>query len=287
MPGRPILPETEVSALYQRPDLRRRRAVLRETLARFESLGRAHYRTLALSNVARWRTGSAPPTGAGMALRVLPGDWGAVTLDLTREWGETFAVLNMANAFVPGGGYVEGMVAQEENLYRRSDCHFSILDTDFAPGSRDRYHDDKVALVSGKHGRVYLDTQTPRVCLRGPEDRSRPDLGYPWLHDTEIFPFYELRAAAVDLRDGSPFDADEMARRIAAQLDTLIDAGVRHAVLSAFGCGAFRNPAHRVATLYREALAQRAQHFDCVAFAIFHAGYGPDNFTPFRDALVG
>lgn len=72
------------------------------------------------------------------------------------------------------------------------------------------------------------------------------------------------------------------ARRIAAQLDTLIEAGVRHAVLSAFGCGAFLNPAARVATIYREELRKRADHFEVVAFAIFAAGYGPDNFTPFK-----
>ena len=38
-----------------------------------------------------------------------------------------------------------------------------------------------------------------------------------------------------------PFDLAATHRRVAAQLDTLIEKGVRHAVLSAFGAAAHRN----------------------------------------------
>ena len=74
-------------------------------------------------------------------------------------------------------------------------------------------------------------------------------------------------------------------RRVSAQLDTLISKGVRHCVLSAFGCGAFQNPASYVAAAYREALEGRAMSFDVVAFGIFHAGYGPNNYMPFVKAF--
>jgi uncharacterized protein (TIGR02452 family) len=57
-------------------------------------------------------------------------------------------------------------------------------------------------------------------------------------------------------------------------------------VLSAFGCGAFMNPANKVATAYHEALKERHMHFDVVAFAIFSAGYGPNNFKPFEDEFA-
>ena len=46
------------------------------------------------------------------------------------------------------------------------------------------------------------------------------------------------------------FDEEEMARRVRAQLDTLVEAGFRHVVLSAFGGGAFRNPTRPVAAVY-------------------------------------
>ena len=42
--------------------------------------------------------------------------------------GERVAVLNMANAYTPGGGFRAGCGAQEENLHRRSDLHLFLED---------------------------------------------------------------------------------------------------------------------------------------------------------------
>ena len=279
-----------------------RQLVLLECLKRLEEASpTAHYHKLAHQNLRRWSQiaaharASLPPTSpptlkGACTVHVLPGDWGQVTLEMTRRYGVIFASLNMANAYGPGGGYTHGAVAQEENMFRRTDCHFSLernLMDVYREDGRSLYSAEMTWIISGGEGRVYLDTARPRVCIRGPEDSSREDLGYPWLADDEVFPFYELRAAAVDLRGKQAFDAVEAARRIAAQLDTLIEHGVRHAVLSAFGCGAFLNPADQVARIYRQELHKRATHFDVIAFAIFHAGYGPDNFKPFEKEFAG
>jgi hypothetical protein len=135
--------------------------------------------------------------------------------------------------------------------------------------------------LSAEDGNVYLDWTHPRVCIRGPEERSREDLGYRWLEDDELFPFFELRAAAQGLSCDGGFDEADARRRILAQLDTLRDHGIRHTVLGAFGCGAFRNPAEQVAEIYKDELARRPDDFDVVAFAIFDAGYGPNNYHSF------
>merc|ERR1712086_641912 len=256
----------------------RRREVLLETIERLQHL--EHFHQLAAANMERW-SAAATPAGAPV-MRVLPGDWGDVTLAVTKEFGHTFAVLNMANAYCPGGGYLEGMVAQEENMYRRTNCHFQITDEEMTPD--EYYKPECTALINGENGRVYLDPSA-RVCIRGVEDRSQADLGYSWLADEDIYPFYELRSAADDHRDGSPYDSDSMRKKIRAQLDTAIDQKVRHIVLSAFGCGAFGNPADDVARIYKEELEARHGSFDCVAFGIFDAGYGPDNFSPFAAAF--
>lgn len=286
MPGRPICSHQQAELRgFRGEDAFRRRQVLAETLLAFEqSHPPDRYHRLAQRNLQRWHA-QRGDADAALQLHVLPGDWGEVTQQMTRAYGSCFAVLNMANAHVPGGAYVEGAVAQEENMFRRTDCHFSITADQFDSGTQE-YHAAMTQLLSARHGSVYLDVARPRVCVRGAEDRARPDLGYPWLADDEVFPFYELRAAAQDLRDGSVFDEQDAKWRIVAQLDTLRAQGIRHAVLGAFGCGAFQNPAARVAQLYRAAIAERAADFSVIAFAIFAAGYGPDNYTPFREAFA-
>ncbi len=286
MIGRPLCSEMDaVHRGFGGPEAALRRFVLRETLQAFEQAQPPdRYHRLAAVNLERWRSESPAPAPT-LRVEVLPGDWGAVTQTLTREHGVCFAVLNMANAYVPGGAYVEGAVAQEENMFRRTDCHFRVGPEEY-DATVDRYLPEMTRLLTARDGSVYLDARHPRVCIRGPEDRAGHHLGYAWLSDDQIFPYFELRASAQDLRDGSWFDAGDARRRITAQLDTLRRHGLRHAVLSAFGCGAFRNPAAEVASIYREELTARAADFSLVAFAIFAPGYGPDNYTPFAEAFA-
>lgn len=287
MPGRRLIPESLVERVAPHltgPDLVKRRTVLRETIEAFENADPPdRLMRSAEANLARWRAErrTAEPE---QTVRVVRGDWGDVALGVTREFGQCFAVLNMANAHMPGGGYVEGMVAQEENLFRRTNCHFFVTEEEFDEDF-EQYHPEMTRLISGVDGRVYLDTVHPRVCIRGPEDPDRDDLGYPWLADDEIFPFYELRAAAQDLRDGQAFDPDEARRRIAAILDTVRDAGLRHVVLGAIGCGAFRNPPEAVAAIFKQEIDARIDDFSVIAFAIFSAGYSPGNYPVFAEAF--
>ena len=286
MPGRRRVTEEELfQAGYGRAEYVQRRIVLAETLAVFERAPSPdHYHRLAATNLQRWAEQSDAPELRG-AVEVLPGDWGEVTGELTREHGACFAVLNMANAYTPGGAYIEGTAAQEENMFRRTDCHFRVDDSELDHRG-DRYRPKMTRLLSAVDGRVYLDTERPRVCIRGPEERGQPGLGYEWLAEEDIFPFFELRAAAQNLRRTGRFDEANAMARIEAQLDTLIEAGIRYAVLSAFGCGAFRNPPDLVSSFYRQAIEARREHFALIAFAIFHPGYGPDNYSPFAETFA-
>jgi len=254
-----------------------RRRVLNETLTAItDPVVRAERHSVARGNLERWAAAARAAgrsRGQRAVVRVVSGDWGDVAGQLTREFGTMFAVLNMANGSRFGGGYLQGCGAQEENMFRRTDCSFANNGVDHAG----RYERRTADLVSGGPGRVFLDVRRPRLCLRSKEEAGAPGLGYRWLGDGEIFPFLELRAAAQDLRGGRRFDRALCQRHVEAQLATLEDAGVRHVVLSAFGCGAFENPAREVARCYRDALSRRLGSFDVVAFAIFNPGYGPDD----------
>jgi hypothetical protein len=265
---------------FRGPEAQRRREVLRETISAFERCEPGDYfHRFAQANLLRWAEEAAHRRPTAAVPLVLQGDWGEVTQMLTKTYGTCFAVLNMANAYFPGGAYGQGAVAQEENMFRRTDCHFRIRREQLGNDER-IYSAEMHRLVSAQDGRLYLDLENPRVCIRGAEDRSVPDLGYRWLAENEVFPYFELRAAALDLRGGEPFDGTEA--RICAQVNTLRANGVRHVVFGAFGCGAFQNPAGLVAKIYRKEIERCSSDFSVVAFAIFSAGYGPGNYMPFK-----
>lgn len=267
--------------LKQAKKQQQRIQILCETIAAFAAKGRPHCHRVARRNLQNWSQSAAPPKNK---LEVINGDWGDVTAACTRQTGHCYAVLNMANGEYPGGGYLEGAPAQEENVFRRTDCHF-CLEEQSVDRTMGCYTKAFSRLLNGQDGKVYLDTEYPRVCIRGKEIPEQQDLGYKWLDEDDYFPFFELRAAAFNTRKNGYFDWQQMNRRIKAQLETLAQANVRHAVLSAFGCGAFGNPAQEIAIIYREQLLQYAHAFDHIVFAIHHPDYGPDNFTPFFDVL--
>ena len=135
MPGRRVLSEDDYIDLRYaptRPDMVRRRAVLRETLNRFATADPPNqYDLLAQTNLQRWRE-SVEKRPNSNQVYIVGGDWGEVTHAMTKEHGCCFAALNMANAFVPGGAYVEGAPAQEENMFRRTNCR----PTRYAHGTR-------------------------------------------------------------------------------------------------------------------------------------------------------
>lgn len=283
MPRELLVEEEIVSA---RADYKKRRDVLRDTVSRLDTeQKREEALNRARENHEHWKGNSRNPT-ISTKVSVIAGDWGCITAERSKMSGTIYAVLNMANAEIPGGSYLQGAAAQEENMFRRTDCHFYVTDEEMN-SDKNRYTELMQQLINAEVGKVYLDTENPRVCIKGPETANAG--GYDNLEPTDYFQFYELKSAADNLRVGDneylPFNEDSMRRKIAAQLDTLIEAGIRNVVLSAFGCGAFGNPASKVAQIYKEELARRPGHFDDVVFAIYNPGYGPDNFKEFQNIL--
>ena len=273
-----------MNTFYDRNDLKRRREVLEETITSIK-LNSSFFYQKALDNLEKWKMLSSNGYSESdkALVEVFEGDWGEVTKLLTKKYGQCFAVLNMANAYVPGGGYLQGLIAQEENMFRRTDCHFSINKNEL--DSKGYYKKDMVDLINGVNGSVYLDTEKYRICIRGQEFREREDLGYDWLSQDEIFPFYEMRSAALDLRSGTNFFEDECIKRITAQFNTLKKSSIKHVVLGAHGCGAFLNPSEKVAELYKKVISEFYNDFHVIAFAIFNAGYGPGNYSIFKNII--
>lgn len=209
-------------------------------------------------------------THNGKVVAVIEGDWGDVALAETIQFGGVvYTVLNMANAFGPGGGYLHGAGAQEENMFRRTNCALSARDHELEPTNSAAYSTEMTKLIESESGSVYLDL-TPRICFKGSEANE-----YKKLDPSHYFLFREMRSAAIDFSRGknsgyTKAEIEQKTRtRIASQLDTLIKNGQKHVILSAFGCGAFKNDPKLVARLYKEELEKRRGLFERVVFAIF------------------
>jgi len=103
------------SQFSRRVDEQQRQRVLLETLGLFESKSQFIH-TTAINNFDRWNRDAKEPYDNKIKVLVKEADWGDVTMEMTKQFGVIFAVLNMANSYVPGGGYADGLVAQEENM---------------------------------------------------------------------------------------------------------------------------------------------------------------------------
>ena len=274
--------------------------ILIDTLNKFES-NTDNYYELAKKNMLKWCKYTKPRDPKGLEVIVVESDWGETALEYTKKYSSIFACLNMANSGKPGGGYEHGAAGQEENMFRRTNCHFSIdRSTDIELDANKTsyiYKQNMQYLISAKNDITYLDVTNPRICIKDKEtwkitdgntEKGTQNIGYIELSDDKKFLFYELRCAAVylDKINDAKFEKKEMKKRIEAQFKTLKINGIRHAILSAFGCGAFNNPAKEVAELYKECLLRYKNDFDVIAFPIYYAGYGPNNYPDFRQILL-
>jgi len=192
------------------------------------------------------------------------------------------AVLDMAARRSPGGGYLTGAGAQEENLCRRSNLwahidtpRFTINEYYPLPYNGGLYARD-VLFVRGNEPEqgynflpepLWFDVVVVAAPVR-PDTKRAPDGTLTYRHDE---------------------DAEIMLNRIRSTLQISALNGATDIVLCALGCGAFRNPPVVVARLFRQALREYAGYFRNVVFAVYedHNSRGEGNFLPFQRELDG
>lgn len=209
------------------------------------------------------------------------------------------AILNLASATKPGGGYSDGLSAQEESLCRSSNLNLSLY----------QYGNPK-----------YKNIRESGVTTR--------EIGYPlnmnyggiYTPNVTFFRygksnFYELRkhsfkcdvitVAALSFNGRSDYsDIDELSYRSANggftpegeeimlnKIRTIFRMGVEHGknalVLGAFGCGAYKCPPDEVARQFRMVMEEPEfkDKFRLVVFAILESNRKPHGvngkFEPF------
>lgn len=185
------------------------------------------------------------------------------------------AALNFASAKRPGGGFLNGALAQEEYLARSSALWACLRDHPmyaFHQGQRDPFYSHYVIYSPGvpvfrdDGGDALLETPYQCAILTSPA----------------------VRASGV--RERMPKRRREigpvMFERILKVLAVAERHGHRSLVLGAWGCGAFGNDGDQIAGLFRQALEVHFQGaFDHVLFAIMDWSEDEKFIGPFRRAF--
>jgi uncharacterized protein (TIGR02452 family) len=216
------------------------------------------------------------PPAANAVVEVVEGDCLVQALAL-QAGGLNVACLNMASHQHPGGGYLTGAGAQEENLFRRSAYHAFI-------GEGVPWRPPEIRYPLPELGAVY----SPDVpVFRGPESQR-----YPFLDAPRTMSFIAVAAYSRPPLAGDrliPAIADKTRQKIRLIFQVGRAMGHDALVLSALGCGAFRNPPAHMAELFREVLDEGWRRaFRHISFAIFddhNAPAGEGNLKPFRRVL--
>lgn len=250
------------------------------------NLEAAHAR--ASENLKKWNS-EKETSEATKKIEVINLDWTNAARSMAKTYGVRPAVLNMANEEFFGGHYTEGALAQEETIAWTTDFHYTKPAKELI--NKKYYNEKDRNLINGGSGRVFCDKDRPLVCVRQGTNT------YDLLQEDEFFEFYELRSAAVNkdkilkeipqaMREKKDAEINtDMRKRIAAQLDTLIHQNIRHVVLSAFGCGMFKNDPAIISNIYKEELEKRKTYFDHIVFAIYSPGQNKINLNEFTKVL--
>ena len=157
------------------------------------------------------------------------------------------AILNLANAYGAGGGVKEGDLAQEEEIYRRTNIHSKL-----GGGPYDRPMDFE-------NGEVFF---TPNVKI------TTNKLYGDYKSD---YTFNVISAAATRLQRGEKM-TEKAIRGLELTIENIfvvaINKGIRILILGALGCGAFYNDPNVVSEIYKKFIIKYKTRFDLIFFSI-------------------
>jgi len=192
------------------------------------------------------------------------------TAELLKIAGYNVCLLNMANRQNPGGGVLGGAGAQEENIFRRSNLFQSLYQ--FADYSNqydiERNYENSYPLDRNSGG-IYSKRVT---ILRGSEKNGYCFLKNPF--EISIVSVPAINRPQLDSINGVYYITNKLIEPSKEKIRTIlrIASEFNHdcLVLSAFGCGAFRNPPHHMAKLFKDVFNEPEfkDIFELIVFAI-------------------
>lgn len=178
-------------------------------------------------------------------------------------------VLNLASYTHSGGGVDRGARAQEEDLYRQSN-YFQANDQRLYPLNMDEViYSPLVHIIKNNRYQV-LEKPFPVSCLAVAAIRN-PEIKY----DSDWRAMFSNRHQHQITQE---------------KIDMIFKVAILHGhdslVLGALGCGAYLNPPHEIAQMFKRSLSKYSSYFKRIGFAVL-SHEGNPNYDIFRKAIMG
>ena len=193
-------------------------------------------------------------------------------------------VLNMANAYHSGGGWLEGSLAQEEAMCYRSSLSFTL---------KFKYY--PIPEAGGIYSPTVVVIRENRSSGHGLMDLSKPD-NLPVFSCVSVA---AIRGPAIEKdangneRYKRTRDREIMKEKMRVVLRSAAVKEHRVLVLGALGCGAFANPKGEVVECWKEVFSEsefQGGWWEQIVFAVMESGGtkdGDDNYGVFYKGLDG
>lgn len=188
------------------------------------------------------------------------------------------ACLNFASAKNPGGGFLNGSLAQEEALACASGLYPCLLK-----------HPNTTKAI-GNRSALYLDLTIFSPLVPFFRNDGGALLEQPVLASVITTPAPNAGAIAQNERANLRHVEPTMKRRAELVLSIASSHRVDRLVLGAWGCGVFRNDPRTVAGIFAEALESSGKFagvFGEVVFAVFDRSENEATYRAFADQIAG
>jgi uncharacterized protein (TIGR02452 family) len=212
-------------------------------------------------------------------VHVLQMDTADAAMDLVRK-GYRPLLLNMSDYKTAGGAVASGSVAQEENLFRRSNYFKSLLQSYYPlnPAGTDVVFSPQICFFKDNEECHYQDLPAGTMvdCIACPAIRN-PQIAQ------------DPQTMAYRFQDATQRNLMKEKARMIFKTGYLYGHDVL--VLSAHGCGAWGGPTHDIAEIYRELVEEYQGCFRAIIFAILGnqilAGLPVSNLDIFAETFYG
>lgn len=179
------------------------------------------------------------------------------------EMKENVLILNLASWKYRGGGAETGAMAQEEELFRRSNYFKSFDDKNYHMKVGESFYTDVVTIIKDN---MYKDLLNPFIvsmiamsALQNPTLTAEGNLTEEDYSKTEMI--------------------------IGNIFKVAIQNGKRNIILGAIGCGVYGNPSHDIINIFNEKIRIYGSMFDNIVFSVLSSGNN-ENFDIFNRFII-